>query len=384
MRTIKRLFQPPSNHYFIFGPRGTGKTTWLDKTYTDAIKIDLLRPDLRRTYQTHPEYLEEVLKAATQKIIVIDEIQLIPELLSVVHRWIEKKQGIQFILTGSSSRKLKKTGTDLLGGRALKTVMHPFMACELEDGFSLEESLALGMLPLVVDSPTPKETLDTYINLYLDDEIAKEGWVRNLGQFSRFLEAISFSHSSVINLSNVSRECEVKRKTVEGYLEILKDILLAFTIPVFTKKAQRKMSSHPKFYLFDTGVYNSLRPKGPLDKPEEIQGTALEGLVAQHLKAWIDYSNFDADLFFWRTQAGSEIDFVVYGQDIFMAIEVKNAKKIYSNNLRHLKTFKKDYPQAKTILLYRGEDKIKKENILCLPCEKFLKELKPSLMIPCE
>ena len=207
---------------------------------------------------------------------MIDEIQKVPELLTVVHRLIEEKRGHTFILTGSSARKLKRAGTDLLGGRALLRSMHPFLASELGERFRLEEALQQGLLPLVYSSLNPVDTLRSYAALYLREEVQMEGLVRNIGNFSRFLEAISFSHASLLNLSNVARECMVERKVVEGYTGILEDILLGFRLPVFTRRAKRGLAAHPKFYLFDTGVFRSLRPRGPLDMPEEI-GRASAG-----------------------------------------------------------------------------------------------------------
>ena len=204
-----------------------------------------------------------------------------------------------------------------------------------------------------------------------------EGLVRNIGNFSRFLEAISFSHASILNISNVARECEVERKVVEGYVEILEDILLGWRLPVFTKRAKRRLSVHPKFYFFDAGVFRSLRPQGPLDRPEETEGQALEGLVAQHLRAWSAYSRKKAELFYWRTQSGVEVDFVVYGTEGLWALEVKNAQKIHPADLRGLKSFQEEFPHSKALLLYRGQDRLKKDKILCLPCQDFLRSLRP-------
>jgi predicted AAA+ superfamily ATPase len=204
-----------------------------------------------------------------------------------------------------------------------------------------------------------------------------EGLVRNIGNFSRFLEAISFSHASLLNISNVAQECSVERKTVEGYVEILEDILLGWRLRVFTKRARRHLSVHPKFYLFDAGVFRSLRPQGPLDRPEEIEGQALEGLVAQHLKAWIDYAKTRRELFFWRTRSGVEVDFVLYGPDGICGIEVKNSRSVRPADLRGLRSFKEEYPESVVLLLYRGTDRMLKGDVLCMPCEEFLVKLTP-------
>lgn len=374
-----RFFTPPQKSFFLFGPRGTGKSTFIQHHYPDALFIDLLFPDVLRNYLARPEFLENVLEAKTGvKTVVIDEVQKAPALLSVIHALIERKKGIQFILTGSSARKLKRTGSDLMAGRALRMNLHSFMAGEVAPYFKLENALQLGMLPLLAGDPQAQATLNSYVDLYLREEIFAEGLVRNLESFARFLEIASFSHGSVVNLSNISRECQVKRKTVENYMEILEELLLAYRLPIFDNRAQRDMSTHPKFYLFDAGVFTTLRPKGPLDRPEEIEGAALEGLVGQHLMAWKDYTEEKYSLSFWRTRSGSEVDFVLYGEKGLWGIEVKNTARVNSADLRGLKAFKKEYPIAKTMLLHRGKEEWMEDGILCRPCENFLLSLKPN------
>jgi len=378
METIDRFFYPPKTSFFLFGPRGTGKSTFVHQYFKDAITIDLLDPERVRLLSAMPERLKEIVDAnPNARCLVIDEIQRVPELLTVVHSLIEAKGGWRFVLTGSSARKLKRTGVDLLGGRALLNTMHPFMAAELGERFEMDRALNHGLLPLVWASESPTEVLRSYAALYLREEVQMEGLVRNIGNFSRFLEAISFSHGSVLNISNVARECEVERKVVEGYVGILEDILLGWRLPVFSRRAKRALSAHPKFYLFDTGVFRSLRPQGPLDRPEEIEGQALEGLVAQHLRAWAAYSQMKREIFFWRTRSGLEVDFIVYGPDGLWAVEVKNARKIHPNDLRGLRSFKEEYPQSKAFLLYRGKDRFLRNDILCVPCQEFLMGLRP-------
>lgn len=204
-----------------------------------------------------------------------------------------------------------------------------------------------------------------------------EGWARNAGAFARFLEAVSFSHASVLNVANVARESQVERKTVAAYIEVLEDLLLSFRVPVFTRRAKRETIAHPKLFIFDAGVYRSLRPRGPLDRPDEIDGAALEGLVAQHLRAWLAYRATDAELFFWRTRSGVEVDFVVYGPAGFWAIEVKNTTRVRPEDLRGLAAFAEDYPQAQLILLYRGARRERHDKIWILPVDRFLEGLRP-------
>ena len=377
MATVFRFFRGSKQNFFLFGPRGTGKSTWLKQHYPDAVIIDLLAPEVFRKYSARPERLREISSAAQGKIIIIDEVQKIPELLDVVHQLIEEDNGFQFILTGSSARKLKRTGVDLLAGRALVKTMHPFMAAELGESFSLAESLQCGLVPLINSSPDPQATLASYVAIYLREEVQMEGIVRNIGAFNRFLEAVSFSHGSTINVSEVARECQVKRKTVDNYLAVLDDLLLSFRVPVFSRRAKRHLITHPKFYYFDSGVFRSLRPAGPLDSPQEIDGGALEGLIAQHLRAWIAYSDKPCNLYYWRTKSGVEVDFILYGQNTFLALEVKNASRIKNKMLKGLITFQTDYPEAQALLLYRGNERLLINNILCLPCEQFLKNLVP-------
>jgi predicted AAA+ superfamily ATPase len=378
MEMIDRFFTPPQGSFFLFGPRGTGKSTFVKQRFKDALYVDLLEPDVFRRFSANPEYLGERVRAEGERaVVIIDEIQKVPQLLSLVHRLIEEKKGRRFILTGSSSRNLKRSGVDLLAGRALLCWLHPFVAAELGLRFSLEQSLQKGLLPVVWGSPEPERVLQSYAALYLKEEVQLEGLVRNIGNFSRFIEAISFSHASLLNISNVARECEVERKVVDGYVDVLVDLLLAFRLPVFSKRAQRALVKHPKFYLFDAGVFRALRPRGPLDRSEEIEGHALEGLVAHHLRAWVDYSEPEQALYFWRTRAGNEVDFVIYGEEGLFALEVKNAARIHSKDLRSLKSFRQDYPESKTYLLYRGKERLIKDEILCLPCEEFLSGLRP-------
>ncbi len=208
-----------------------------------------------------------------------------------------------------------------------------------------------------------------------------EGLVKNIGNFSRFLESFSFSNGSVLNTSEIARDCEVGRKTAEGYISVLEDLLLIHFLPVFAKKAKRILIARPKVYFFDAGVFRTIRPSGPLDKPQDIDGIALETLIMQHLTAWCALSDGKYKLYYWRTKAGNEVDFVLYGNKELLAIEVKNTQKPSSKDFKGLKAFKEDYPIAKCLLLYRGKEKLKIHDIKCLPCEDFLKKLIPNKFI---
>ena len=338
--------------------------------------VDLLKPVDFRTLNARPERLAELVLGFPGEVVVLDGVQRAPELLNVVHDLMESGPARRFVLTGSSARKLRRGGVDLLAGRAVVRTLHPFMAAEYPS-FVLDPALERGLIPLVVDASDPRDVLSAYASLYLDQEVRVERWVRDIGDFSRFLEAISFAHGQALNLANVARECEVERRTVAGYLEVLEDLLLCFRVPVFTKRTRRTTAAHPKFYFFDTGVFRSLRPKGPLDRPQEIEGAALEGLVAQHLRGFCAYSSKTFDLFYWRTRSGVEVDFVLYGEAGFWAVEVKNARDARREDLRGLKAFRQDYPECEPLLLYRGRDRLRVDDVLCLPVEDFLRSLTP-------
>ena len=387
MKAVKRMISAAKGSFFLFGPRGTGKSVWLKERFPDALTVSLLNVTKRREMLANPQALRSLIEGAgTIRDIVIDEIQRVPELLDVVHALMDEKHGYRFILTGSSARKLKRNASaDLLGGRAVLRYCHPFMASELGEAFSLDQALQVGMIPLVLNSPpeTPESILSTYLDLYLQEEVTSEGVIRNLDAFARFLEAASFSHGQLLSASAVARDADVKRSTVDGYFKILEDMLITRNLPVFTKRAKRNLVGHDKYYFFDAGVFRALRPKGPLDRPSEIDGACLEGLVFQHLTAWNDYGGGENRLFFWRTKAGVEVDFVIYGPHVFHAIEVKNADKVTRRDAAGLEAFHADYPEATCTLLYRGNDALKiTEHAKALPVERFLRQLVPNTPLP--
>lgn len=372
---INRLLKPPTaKSFFLFGPRATGKTSWVKTIFTDAIYLDLLESATYVQLMAAPNLLESFIPPNFQGWVIIDEVQKIPELLNEVHRLIENRK-IKFVLTGSSARQLRKKGINLLAGRALRYSMHPLTAIELGAKFDLQQALSWGMLPAIQQEPDKKQYLETYVATYLREEVLQEGLTRNLASFSRFLEAASFSQGSVLNMSEVARECAVDRKTVEGYFYILEDLLLSRRIPVFTKRAKRELVAHPKFFYFDVGIYRAIRPLGPLDSAEEISGAALETLFLQNILAINDYLQLDYQFFFWRTKMGIEVDFVAYGPRGLVAFEIKRSKRVGPLDTRGLRTFKEEYPVAKLYLLYGGDKELYEGDVVVLPFEKALKEL---------
>ena len=360
--------------YFLLGPRGVGKSSFVKKKYKKALFFDLLDSDLYTKLLASPKQLSHYIPSSFKEGVVIDEIQKVPFLLDEIHRLIETRK-LKFVLTGSSARKLRKKNVNLLAGRALTEYLYPLTAEELGEDFSLKKSLSYGHLPMAYQSQAPKKFLSSYIHSYLKEEIQQEGLTRNLPAFSRFLESASFSQASVLNISNIARDCSVNRKVLESYFSILKDTLLSYEIPPFLKKSKRKLIQKSKFYFFDVGVFQTLRPQGPLDSPGEKMGIALETLVLQEIKAYNSYKDLGYGLYYWRTQDHKkEVDFILYGEKGLMAIEVKLAHKIRTEDYQSLLTFMKDYPQTKALILYTGPQSYSFKNIQVLPVEDFLKD----------
>lgn len=376
---FSRLIKPPHlKSFFLFGPRGTGKTTWVKSVFPSAVFIDLLESELFNDLLANPQRLINLIPQDFKDWVVVDEVQRIPDLLNEIQRLIEKRH-YRFVLTGSSARKLKRRGVNLLAGRALTYSMHPLTAVELGDKFNLKHSLRYGNLPSVYTEADPKRYLESYVKTYLQEEIQQEGLTRNLAAFSRFLEAASFSQGSVLNITAVARDCAIERKAVESYFAILEDLLIGCRIPVFNKRAKRRLEAHPKFYFFDTGVYRTLRPLGPLDTPEEAEGPAFETLFFQELRALNDNLNLGYKVYYWRTSRDLEADFVLYGERGLKVFEVKRTAKVRGDMLKGLKTFLDDYPVAKAYFIYGGERRMRDGKIEILPMQEALKNL-PSLL----
>ncbi len=374
-----RLITPPrKKSFFLFGPRGTGKTTWVKATFPKAVFIDLLEAELFNNLTANPQRLANFIPTGFGDWIVIDEVQRVPELLHEVHRLIEAK-GYRFVLTGSSARKLRRKGPNLLAGRALTTFMYPFTAAELGNDFRLDRSLSFGQLPGAWMEEDPKRYLEAYVKTYLEEEIRQEGLTRNLAAFARFLEAASFSQGTVLNISSVARECHVERKVVENYFSILDDLMIAYRIPVFSRKAKRRLAAHPKFYFFDAGVYKTIRPRGPLDAAEEVEGVALETLFLQEVTALNSALGLGYDIRYWRTAVGREVDFVLYGPRGLLAFEIKRSSRITQSMLGGLKSFAADYPMAMTYLVYGGSRRMYEGRIDIVPFTEMLPSLRKVL-----
>lgn len=350
-----RTLRPPAQSFFLFGPRGTGKSSWLRQELPGAFTFDLLDQRTWLTLHAEPWRLERLVPPDHADWVVIDEVQRAPALLDEVHRLIEGR-GWRFALTGSSARTLRRRGTNLLAGRALTLAMHPLTRAELGPDFDLAHTLRYGSLPATqVARATAGEFLHSYVATYLREEVLQEGLTRNLAGFHRFLEAASFSQGAPLNVAAVARDCAVPRKTVDDYFAILDDLMLAIRVPPFTRRARRDVQQHPKFYFFDAGVYRAIRPRGPLDSDEEIDGAALETLVLHEIRATNDAWHLGYQLHYWRTRDGKEVDFVLYGERGLHAIEVKRGDRLRDGDLDALRLFMADYPEATATVIYGGD-----------------------------
>jgi predicted AAA+ superfamily ATPase len=372
---------PRRGSFFLFGPRGVGKTAWLRHQFEGALYFDLLDSEVYTRFLAAPNRLTEHIPAVYSGWVVLDEVQRVPELLNEVHRLIESRK-LRFALSGSSARKLRGKGVNLLAGRAVTRHMHPFTAAELGADFDLKRSLRFGCLPLASTSDEPEDYLRSYAATYLREEVQQEGLARNLGAFGRFLEAASFSQGSVLNMAAVARECAVSAKVVEDYFSILEDLLIAVRVPVFAKRARRRIVAHPKFFFFDAGVFQAIRPRGPLDAPEHIHGPALETLFLEQARAVNDYLDLGYRLHYWRTAGGDEVDFVLYGERGLRAFEIKMSQTVRSDDLRGLTRFLEDYPEAEARLLYLGKRSWHERGVDVMPFRDGVERLEQLLRGP--
>lgn len=369
-----RLLHPPARSFFLFGPRGTGKTAWLRAELPEALYFDLLQSGVYQRFAAAPDRLGELIPAGYQGWVVLDEIQRAPELLNEVHRLIESR-GLRFAMTGSSARKLRRGGANLLAGRARTLRMHPLTASELGRAFDLARAVRFGTLPFACTTDDPAHYLADYVGTYLREEVQQEGLVREIGAFARFLEAASFSQAQVLNMASVARECGIHAKVVESHFTLLEDLLIAVRLPAFTRRARRRLTSHPKFFYFDAGVYRALRPRGPLDSEEEIDGPALETLLLAHLRALNDVHDLGYALHYWRTATGHEVDFVLYGERGLLAFEVKRSPRLRDEDFAALQAFRADYPMARAYYLHPGTRREHRDGIEVMPLSAALKEL---------
>ncbi len=335
---IQRIFKAPQKSFFLMGPRGSGKSTWIRATFPDSHVIDLLSESTYQRLLANPGLFADELRAIpTGRRVIVDEVQRLPDLLNEVHRFIEEKR-LSFVLCGSSARKLKRAGVNLLAGRALHRSMHPFVPEELGTRFDLEEALQYGVLPIVWDSTAKEETLAAYAHMYLKEEIQAEALVRNLPGFARFLPVAALFHGQTVNTTNIARESGVARTTVAGYLDILEETHLCFRLPAYEARIRVRERKLPKWYWCDPGIVRAMKRATGRPAMEE-RGALFEGMVAQLIRAYKDYRGICDDMYYWAPSGHSktEVDFLlVRGSDV-IAVEAKcgnNFTKAWCKGLR--------------------------------------------------
>ena len=355
-RTYRRLIRPPGQSFFLLGLRGVGKSTWARRQFPDAPRIDLLDEARYLDYLADPSlFAADLQPAPPGSWVVVDGIQRLPNLLNEVHRHIEDRR-LNFALLGSSARKLKAAGVNLLAGRALHMAMHPLTPVELGDDFDLEIALDTGTIPLVWVAERPRAVLESYVRLYLREEIRAEGLVRNLPGFARFLPVAALCHGQVVNVAGLARDCGVARTTVQGYLDILEDTLLAFRLPAFQPRLRARERRHPKLYWADPGLVRAVKKlHGPI-APEE-RGALLEGWVLHLLRTHGERSELFDDLCYWAPHPANrtEVDFLLRRDGDLAAIEVKSRPRYHTGMLQGLRAIAELPGIVRSVLVYGGK-----------------------------
>lgn len=373
---LLRLPPPGKETFFLWGPRQAGKTTLLREAYPDARWLDLLKADSFRRYSARPELLRGELEAdppGPGRQVVIDEVQKVPALLDEVH-WLIENRGVRFALCGSSTRRLRRGGANLLGGRALRYELHGLTAREAARDFDLDHMLNAGYLPRIYAADRPARLLDAYLGDYLREEIAAENLVRNLSSFSDFLDAAALGDGEIVNFANIARECGVSLPTVKGHYGILNDTLLGRWLPAWRRRTKRRLRARPKFYFGDVGVVNRLALRGRLEAGSEAYGHAFENWVFHELTAWAAYTGSDVPLAYWKSAGGVEVDFVLGDMDV--AIEAKSSARITADRLRGLATLADDQPVRRRIVVCREPVPRKTaDGIEILPAGDFVERL---------
>ena len=357
-----RLAEVPDQSFFLLGMRGVGKSTWIRQVLPDAQRFDLLDEALFTDLLADPALFGRLLAGVgAGDWVVVDEVQRVPSILNEVHRQISER-GVHFALLGSSARKLKTAGTNLLAGRALRKAMHPLTAAELGGDFDLDEALRFGTIPLVWTAPDRRATLESYTQLYLREEIRAEAAVRNLGSFVRFLPVAALMHAQTVNAASLARDAGIARTTVNGYLEILTDTLLAAPLPAVAAGLRVRERRRPKLYWADPGVVRAVKRQfGPVTAEE--RGPLLEGWVLGSLRAHNEQRHLYDDIGYWAaTESTAEVDFVLTRDRRHLAIEVKAAERYHTAMLKGLRAVGDLPGLARRILIYRGRRSFRTED----------------------
>lgn len=373
-----RSLPTPRSSFFLFGPRGTGKSTWIRTRFEDALVVNLLAFDVMLRHERDPQtFRAEVLAQPRTRWIVVDEVQRVPRLLDEVHFLMEEKGYRRFALTGSSARKLKRGAANLLAGRAIVKKLHPLTSAEMGFSVPVAQLLRYGAMPLSVNAPDDEareDFLRAYVTTYLAEEIKGEGLVRDLGAFSRFLEVASLAAGQTTNISGIARDAGVSRETVRGYFEVLIDSLAGDWLHAYRPRSKVKEVALPKFYWFDPGVLHAAAGGFDQPLPADWDGILLEHLVHHEITSHLDYAGVKGSLGYWATPTGSEVDFVWWhGRDV-VAIEVKHAREFRRDFTKGIDAFRSGVA-AKGIVVYRGDRELKAGDTHVLPLDVFLRRL---------
>jgi predicted AAA+ superfamily ATPase len=375
-----RSLSPPRAAFFLFGPRGTGKSTWIRSRFAGAHVFDLLTPDNTVRYEREPAlFRAEVLARAKTEWIVVDEVQRVPRLLDEVHHLMEEKGYRRFALTGSSARKLRRGGANLLAGRAVIRHLFPFTAAETEFSVPVAQRLLYGSMPLSVnaaDDANREDYLRAYVTTYLTEEVRAEGLVRDLGGFSRFLEVASLAAGQTTNVAGLARDAGVSRETARGYFEILVDTLIGDWLPAWRPRAKVKEVAQPKFYWFDPGVLHAAAGGFEQPLPADWEGVRLEHLVLHELRAYTHYGGVRGSLGYWATPSGGEVDFVWwYGKEM-VAIDVKSSRRYRREFTAGIRSLVAGFGgRVRSFIVYRGDVELDADGTRVLPLELFLRRL---------
>lgn len=374
-RKIK--FNDHEDSIFLWGARQTGKSTLLMQRFPEAKYYDLLESDLYERFRRQPSLLRNELSMIDSKtLIIIDEIQKIPELLDEVH-WLMSRRNMRFILSGSSARKLRRCGANLLGGRAIRQQLFPFVSAEIPD-FNLSRAINNGMLPrhYLIENPTKR--LQAYVGDYLREEIKEEALTRNIASFSRFLETAAINDGEILNYNNIATDCGVSAPTVKEYFSILEETLIGYTLPAYTKTVKRRMIQAPKFYIFDIGIVNYLTHRKNLQLGSVDYGHALEHLMVQEIMAYLGYTESELQVAYWRTASGFEVDIIIsepYSNEIKCAIEVKSCQEVQNRHLKGLRALHEEHPQSRLVCISHDmAPRMTEDGIEIWPVEDFLKQ----------
>lgn len=361
---------PPGKSAFLWGPRKTGKSFWIRHAFPDAFVVDLLKTDVLADYAASPSLLRDRI-TGKKPFVVIDEVQMLPELLNEVH-WLIENRGASFLLTGSSARKLRRSHANLLGGRAWRYEMLPLTFLETE-GFNLQDVMHSGLLPPHFVSPNPREDLRAYIGDYLKEEIAAEAKARNLSSFAEFMRVTAVTNSEILNYTNVARESGISARVVREYFQILEDTLVGFRLQPWRRARNRRLIETEKFYWFDVGVSSFLARRSPQIGSSEF-GKAFEHFILMELRAWNNYRRHDFPISFWRTASGFEVDFVI---DSFLcAIEVKGSGRVHEGDLGSLRALREEHRVRHAIAVcLEKEPRLTSDGIHIMPWEYFLRSL---------